>query len=757
MHTPYLPGILPVNTGPLARYLPPLPDGLVTEWLASRSPTIPNNAWILDPFGASPRNVVELARAGYRVLVAANNPVARFLIEMAAHPPIEAEFQAALAELATARKGDERIEPHIRSLYTTDCARCGRAIMADAYIWQRETAAPFARIYNCPHCGDNGEHPTTPADTTHASIAIAGLHRIRAIERVSPLNDPDRPHTEEALSVYPLRAVYALFTLINKLDGLPLSPLRRRCLQALLLTTCDQANTLWAYPTSRERPRHLGIPPRYRENNIWLALEGSISQWATGDPEIPLYIWPKKPEPEYNNQGAICIFEGRLRDLITEISVLDIGAVITALPRPNQAFWSLSALWAGWLWGREAVGPFKTVLRRRRYDWAWHTNALTSTLKILTGQLPPRTPFLGLIGEVEAGFLKATTIAADLAGFALRIFAIREENNPAYLEWDMVVEPVDYHNPVNLTSLIQSATEEYLGECGEPADYLHLVAAALRKLSYVHAFRISPTASHPSEKKEEQPADIFNHTQSTMREVFTYRGGFLRFGATEAVDTGQWWLRDKSSSVKPLADRVETEIVRNLIQYPGRSLREIDQNLWEAFPELIHPNLDLLQVCIDSYAEQQPAESGYWFLHPTDDPGNRREEIQNIQKQVELLAERLGYTPQGDSPLIWLDENKQPQYWFFIKASAIFSEIVLNSGLPATRTLIVLPGSRANLVVFKLHNDPRLSLAAQNGWRFVKFRHLRWLLETPLLLRENFEDQLTADPLTYTTPQLRLF
>ena len=124
----YLPGIPPQKIEPLARYLPPVPDGVATKWLAKYVP-IQSEAsahpWLLDPFCASRRTIIEAARCGYRVLVAANNPLARFLLELAADPPTVDEFQASLAILAAARKGDERLELHISSLYMTNCDECG--------------------------------------------------------------------------------------------------------------------------------------------------------------------------------------------------------------------------------------------------------------------------------------------------------------------------------------------------------------------------------------------------------------------------------------------------------------------------------------------------------------------------------------------------------------------------------------------------------------------------------------------------------
>jgi hypothetical protein len=734
-----------------------LPEGTATEWLASLSPPIAQNSWILDPFGASPRTVLELANAGYCILVAANNPVSRFLIEMAAHPPAESEFHAALAELATAKKGDERIEPHIRSLYATECARCGRTIMADSFLWEKDAATPYARIYNCPHCGDNGEHPTNASDADRATIGISGMHRSRALERVAPLNDPERPHVEEALAAYPPRAVYALFTLINKLDGLSISPLRRRCLQALLLSTCDQANTLWAYPTTRERPKQLLVPSRYRENNIWLALENSISLWATSAPSIPIVTWPNQLESEITCSGGIVLFEGRLRDLVVNLTDKKISAVVAPFPRPNQAFWTLSALWAGWIWGREAVGPFKTVLRRRRYDWAWHTTALVSALKALGEHLPANTPVLGLIGEVEPGFLNAAVIAADISGFDLLQMTIRDQNLPAYLEWKHTETSENTLKSNDGIPFIQLAAEGYLAERGQPAGYMHIVAAVLKKLASEKFFRHTFTAATPSEKVDEHPADIFTQTQSMLRDVLSYRGGFLRFGATESFDTGQWWLRESKNNLLPVADRIEMELVHGLIHHSGSTFSKIDRGLCRQFTGLFTPEPELVQVCLDSYGIQDPTDSGIWSLRTADIPASRRAEIELIHTQLDQLAKRLGYTSQGDGPLAWLDAHGNPLYWFFIKASAIFSDIIFNSGLPPNRTLIILPASRANLVVYKQRTDPRLESMTEAGWRFIKFRHLRWLLETPLLLPENFDDQLNADPLTYTTPQQRLF
>ena len=89
----YHPGITVSEKLPLARYLPRLPEKAAVAWLENN---IPKGSWVIDPFGASPQLAIEIAQAGYRLMVAVNNPIGRFLLEMAASPPSKDEMQAAL-------------------------------------------------------------------------------------------------------------------------------------------------------------------------------------------------------------------------------------------------------------------------------------------------------------------------------------------------------------------------------------------------------------------------------------------------------------------------------------------------------------------------------------------------------------------------------------------------------------------------------------------------------------------------------------
>jgi len=778
----YIPGKYPDNPQPLARYLPPVPSNVASTWLREH---LAPGSWVLDPFGAVPHLAVEAARAGYRVLVAANNPVARFLLEMAANPPTELELRSALADLAASYKGDERIEPLVRSLYATECAKCGKEIMVDAFLWDRGAQAPFGRVYSCPYCGDAGEREATNADVSRAArFSSSGLHRARALERVVSPGDPDRAHAEEALEAYLPRAVYVLFTLINKLDSLYLSAgpaqSKNRLLTALLLAALDRTNNLWPYPSARARPRQLTTPPRFREHNAWLALEEAVGLWASPkDSEatsVPITTWPEVP----GENAGISVFEGRLKDLGQSLGQIQVGAVLAGLPRPNQAYWTLSALWAGWLWGRDSAAAFKSVLRRRRYDWAWHSSALHAAFISLVQMLEDDTPIFGLIGETEPGFLSASLLASKLAGFTLEGVALRAEEGQTQISWKMdgrkarssEINPNEPVPPPGSKQMIKPLIEiekigsqaayTLLSERGEPVDYIYLHAAALSAIS---------SSKEMSDWQSIPPADLLQKINSQLQHLFSLRGNFLRFGGSEhSLEIGKWWMRDIKEKISgdqinlPLADQVEVSFVRYLLENPDTKFEEIDNQLCQNFSGLLTPSPGLIQACLTSYAEQNDNRENGWRIREQDTPAARRADLNEMRQLLVQIGTQLGYSIEHQTVgslsqrlTQWIDPRGEIKYAFYILASTVFGDILSARTFPPEKSIIVFPGGRANLVTYKMETNPLLRQAIEAGWRFIKFRQLRRIAHTSHLEQANINDLFALDPVSQSDPQMPLF
>lgn len=748
---PYIPGLVPKESGPLSRFLPPLEEGVVSSWL-SRNVSAP--AWLLDPFGFSPRLVLEAARAGYRVLVTVNNPITRFLLEMAADPLPESDFKAAMADLSAAKKGEERLSTHLQSLYLTKCEECSAEIQAESFLWRKGEDAPYARIYTCSRCEDSGERPATHDDIERAKkiASTDNLHRSRAFERVVQLEDEDRVFAEEAIEYYLPRPLYVLTTIINRLDSLNLTPERRRALNALLLIACDAGNTLWSHPAERRRPKQLNIPSQFREHNLWMQLERGLSLWTETAFSIVCETWPKRiPE-----SGGICIYEGRLKDLAQEVKrVIPIAAVIGSLPRPNQAFWTLSALWAGWLWGREAVEPYKLVLRRRRYDWAWNATALNAAFNYLFELLPPGTRFFGLLSEPEPAFLTSALTAASAAGFSLQSAATRTEHDPIQLSWKRS-EQLKTATSESSIEKVRDAIYSHLKERGEPATYFHVHAAGM----------IALTESNMLKGGDDEFDDALRSTHTLIQSVLSEDNRFIHYSTGESVDTGLWGSNDFAeypfrvgSYYDSLADRVEIAIVTFLQKNPHSIYLDIERDLYPRFPGLLTPSRGMIYSVLNSYAEK---ESAAWRMRGEDVAFVRRNELITITAMIEAVGKRLGYTTRKqEKNYLWEEGNKggmtpSLHYAFYVLASALVGRAISETPYPPEKTVIVIPGGRAALAEYKKQRDPALAARMKN-YQLVKYRLLRSLVEVPVLTRETFEEQIASDPLEKSKSQMMMF
>jgi hypothetical protein len=165
----------------------------------------------------------------------------------------------------------------------------------------------------------------------------------------------------------------------------------------------------------------------------------------------------------------------------------------------------------------------------------------------------------------------------------------------------------------------------------------------------------------------------------------------------------------------------------------------------------------LVQLCLESYGEKSTPESDEWSLTSQNFPQVRKTDIQQIIEALKKMASTLRMRQEGIQPVLWLNEKGNVTFAWYVIASAIISKPVFTNPYPPQRSVVVLPGGRANLVAYKIQRDPRLKQSIDDGWRFVKFRQIRWLAENLVGKQESFESLLAQDSPTYETPQLRLF
>jgi hypothetical protein len=341
-------------------------------------------------------------------------------------------------------------------------------------------------------------------------------------------------------------------------------------------------------------------------------------------------------------------------------------------------------------------------------------------------------------------------LAAKASGFDLQNLSLRRVSGQAQIYWSRagISQPHRVVTDKQRTQSVTQASRGYLLSRGEPASYMNVHAAGLTALVDTHLFN----------SKASLQIDPLTEVNTALEAALLNQKLFLRYGGSEkSLEVGQWWLQDVQEVTQSLADRVEKALVNFLIYNPHSTLLDIDTYLCAAFPGLLTPDIELIHICLESYGEQAPPDSGQWILRENDQPRIRRSDLDEMQVSLTKLAQQLGFVVRGDRPTLWDDLGGNLRYVFHIIASAIIGELVYDTAYSPNQSLIVLPGGRANLVAYKLTRDPRLRQAIEKGWRFIKYRQVRMLMETPALTKVTLDGFISQDALTYDQPQLRLF
>jgi hypothetical protein len=722
-------GLPPIHAGPLHRFLPPLMEGSVERLLSEAGG---ERERILDPFGASPELVREAAQHGCSVCVAVNNPITRFILRHTLRPFRVGELQSALAALASLRKDGSRLEPFVLELYRTNCARCGAGVIADYYVWDRELERPVLKAYDCAQCHHSGEEPTSLEDSQRAtSHTRHGLQHAQALDAVAPPGDPYRRYAEMALALYPARALYALMTIINKLNQLDLSGRPLAAARALILSGLDAATALWSHGEGRERPRQLIASSRYREINVWRSLEMAIPVWELSRADIPIREWSDRQMPE---PGAVALFEGSIRDLAPELRPGDIDRVLTVLPRPNPAYWSLSVLWAAWLWGRGAAGAIKASLARRRYDWGWTAGAFRSVLAQLRPAIDIDTPVLSLIVEADLGFLSAVVAGFERAGFHLTGRAFRSDIESAILGWEASTARPASLGVGDIGEELGSAMAEVLRERGEPTPFAVLHAAAWTNLSKHSG--IAPLWQRDGNQTLGSVGEKLENTLSDWRV-------FNRMDQNVEPERGVYWLAQPRGAASPLADRVERAVLELVRQQDEVTFLQVDTAICAEMRGLLTPERRLVHACLTSYAVENQGRDT-WRLREQDQRAVREADAREMRRLLRGIGTQLGFDVEEGAVLGWNTPGGERAYTFRVQETAEFGTVLGREEAP--RVTLVLPGGRASLVAEKARRDARIRTWLKDGVRVLKFRHVRRLAEDSTLKGENLEERLALDP-----------
>jgi hypothetical protein len=694
----------------------------------------------------------------------------------------KAAVETAVTHLAQARKGKDTLQKHIEGLYRTTCATCGRHTIADAFIWERDSAAPVAKRYHCDACGDTSDAPTDKADQDLAAgFEERGLSYWLMLDRAAPRGAPYRERITPLLDLYTPRNLSALNDLLLKSDSLHLAAPPRRVLDALLLDTIDQANSLRSVDAPKTRPRRLQHPARYIEANVWRLLEQTLDDWRAATP-IPIpytshlgtLLDPDEAADAAVYLGTLSSTQAR-RDLPPGCSAL----IVVDPPRPDTTLWHLSALWCSWLWGTQAAGHLMPTLGRRWLDKDWLWRGLRAALHNIAPLLQPHGRLICIFVDDNPAMLEAIALAAAGSGYELVGWGVRS-NIKVRLNWSHREAPTQMDDEINGTtprdidtisrSVSQQVADTVLNVLrlrGEPAPWPTLHAAVYAKLA--ESGLLAQIAA--------QGDSITDHLLSWLADIVrsALDGAPLRqFTDASLKNEPFWWLDEpmESQAASPLSDRIELAVAEILRDLLAVSETDLNRRVCRRCPGSLTPDANLVRLCLDSYGDEHVP--GHWRLRVEDDLEARVSETDTVIADLSALGRRLGFDvalgipSAGEWAVRWLDEMGHATFVFAVRTTAVLGDLLFTSLLPLslppdsktsheedigakTTPCLTLPGGRAILVDYKLRHDPRLrQQVKQHGWKFLKFRHLRHLVKevaAKQLDRYAFQAALGLDPI----------
>lgn len=698
---------------------------------------------VLDPYGMSPGLIHETLASGRWVLVGAANPVARLALRATLSPPRPEAIAHALARLGDAPRADRSVQQYVRGLYATSCPNCLAPIEANFFVWEREAGNPVEKGFHCPACGTQGTAAVDAADIERAHrIESRGFHFYFALDRAAPTSGPVRERLSQLIESYPPRALHALVNLLTRLDRLTLGAEERYALSAILLAACDAACPLHARPGVPGRPTHLGLPPtRYREVNVWLALEDAAARLSTPAlPAVPVLERLEAP-PTAGGTPAVFLVPHSARGLAQLLMPGTVSLLLTEMPRLDPTFWALSALWSAWLWGPEAARPLFPALEQHQPDPDRYGQGLRAGLMALQPALADDGSLAIILTDAEPILLESTFLAISDG-------------------WRLSEAQFQGNGHVQARLLCRRpGNEARVPAIGPTADLRSLTAAVEREIAetvlQVLRLRAEPVgwtwlqaAIHSDLARSGRLAEALVLPDASSSPT-TYlaqcvRAALIGLAAQVTLEPPalegeeeHWWLADWDHTIAPLADRVEAAAIEVLTQNRAMSWRDFAEAIYRRFPGLLTPPAELIQACFSAYA---PEHEG--VLWP------------QLVADLVALGRRLGFVTlcqegEGSWPVIW-EEESQPAYAFTLSDSAILGPLLLNRPTPpeGCQPCLVLPAARSKLAAVKLRRDGRMRQAVnEQGWLFAKAHLIRQLAQSPAADRHVLKTIWGLDPI----------
>ena len=751
---------------------------------------------VIDPFAGQ----ATLARAAYesrrRVVLSHSSPVALLSVLTSASPPAPAVLDAAFSRIADAPRRGRTLAHHLQALYETVCPECAQTIPAAYFIWDRTAGEPIAKGIACTHCQANGQVPADMADLTLvSSLEVRGAAYWGLLSRLVAPGDPLTAQARSLLEIYPPRGLLAFSELLTAAEQRLTAGDEQRAAKAMILYALERCTSLHeavspGHTSARPSPqRTLQPPARFVEHNVWAAFEHAYRTLRERSPRLmPLaQDLPALRGPE--GAGRVLPLSQAVPELAERLEPGSVALILTEPPRFDPPAYSLSFLWTGWLFGRDAASRQKATLSIEQWSWDWYGRAMTTALRSLLRPLRPDGHLVLAFADRSSRRALALLAAAEASGWRLSAQAAQasllpEQDEPS---WRLTFQPDNRPSTHAVSARLAGSLQHHAQEAAlalvearaEPTPAVLVNTAC--GIRWAEAGLLRSLGQHP-EAARRPVSFLVEQARLALTPEMPPPGLQALTWPDAAQPAPPFWEPEQPPTQPSLADRVEQQVV-TLLEAGERPAIQLETEIYAAFPGLATPDAALVSACVASYAQ---ADTSIVRLREEDTPARRARDLGEMLLRLHELGHRFGFdvwvaqkeqesaaglvpigrsgpdNPQDWAPasLVWQQEG-QPAFAFAVSLHAMVYPWLSAppEALANCPRCVVLPGGRAELLDFKLRRCPwwRERLA-WTGWDFVKFRHVRELAALPDLSLASFRARISLDPIvTLPGQQLALF
>lgn len=487
-------------------------------------------------------------------------------------------------------------------------------------------------------------HPE-PVQPNTAVDARRGPHYQQLRERF-PVLDGHSELIDEILELFTPRNLYALQTIVNKIDADIRDPAMLAVFRLALASCLLPASRLNGYPGRVASLRISGGRVRQpasrfqREVNVWRLFEAAVRDVRTALAALGRDRRPVRFAASLEDLGGVSaanVLWIRCRPAVVGqyLPPDGIDLVLGSVSDPaNVDELSFEYLATAWLLGREAAETLRLEPLfgggPARSDGTEAT-ALRHAVASAAAALKPDGWFSVVVEGDDPERVMAVALAGAAAGLRL-VDVIHRESRRAgdgvtlhmrrpsaedRLRAAMQPQPLrlgaeeGHLTYPELAEAIDRATGDLLRSRGEPAGLMRLAAAVLMELerSGLLARLATSRAGNGSEAAERADPDLDERMErgpvallSMLLREELERGDhptLVRMGDPERP---MWWLREPELAEAPLADRVEWSTY-SILSTAGR-LDEASflERIYALFPGLEAPDEELVRACLAAYA-----------------------------------------------------------------------------------------------------------------------------------------------------------